>query len=179
MNANQINNVVLFIVLIWTVSLLVVPFAVPGGRLVELSGSSWAIDNYDQFSVLPAYPQVIYLIGDLTCHQIAERSYHLNNNQMAVCSRCFAIYLGIVIGMLLSIIMKIKLTGKCIVFVLFSVVPLGIDGTGQLLGYWVSTNILRILTGLLAGMGVGIALAVSIVEMQRIILIIKEDLYSD
>ena len=179
MKKSKINVLVFLLLLLWTGSLAIVPFMIPTNSIHTLSGSSWIIDNFDQFSCLNMHPKVIYLIGDITCHQIAERSYHFNDNQMAVCSRCFGIYLGILIGMGIAIIRKIDLTGKFVVIMLLSVVPLGIDGTGQLFGYWVSNNTLRLITGLLAGTGVGAAFVVSIVGVQNIIQLIKKSLYTD
>jgi uncharacterized membrane protein len=176
---DRINILVFLLILLWTVSLVIVPFMIPSSYTHNLAGSSWAIDNFNQFSPMNIYPKVVYLIGDITCHQIAERSYYFNDNQMAVCSRCFGIYLGILIGMVVALIKKINLTGKFVVIVLLSVLPLGIDGTGQLFGYWVSTNTLRLITGLLAGTCVGAAFVVSVVELQNIIHLIKKALYTN
>ena len=75
--------------------------------------------------------------------------------------------------MAIAFIRKIELTGKFVVIILLSVVPLAIDGTGQLFGYWVSNNTLRLITGLLAGTGVGAAFVVSVVEVQNIIQLAK------
>lgn len=176
MSANKITLLVFFLIISWNLSLIIVPFIIPARSVEDLTGASWAIDNLDKILSLRPHARITYLIGDITCHQIAERSYYLNNNQMAICSRCFGLYLGIMIGMMLAISRKIELTWQFVVLVVSSVVPLGIDGTGQLLGYWVSTNTLRVLTGLLAGIGVGTAFVVSVIGMQEIIKIIRKDL---
>ena len=170
---SSINILVFFLLLLWAVSLVIIPVMSPTNSIHNLSGASWAIDNSNQFSRMGIYPRVVYLIGDITCHQISKRSYYLNANQMAVCSRCFGIYIGILIGMAIAFIRKIELTGKFVVIILLSVVPLAIDGTGQLFGYWVSNNTLRLITGLLAGTGVGAAFVVSVVEVQNIIQLAK------
>jgi uncharacterized membrane protein len=179
MKKSKINILVFPLLLLWTVSLVIVPFMIPTNTIHTLSGSSWIIDNFDQYSNMNMYPKVVYSIGDMTCHQIAERSYHFNDNQMAVCSRCLGIYIGILIGMGIAIIREIYLTEKFVVIVLLSVAPLGIDGTGQLFGYWVSNNTLRLITGLFAGTGVGAAFVVSIIEVQNLIQLIKKSLYKD
>jgi hypothetical protein len=46
-----------------------------------------------------------------------------------------------------------------------ALVPIGIDGVGQLLGYWESTNLMRFITGGLCGLIVGIALGFMLREM--------------
>jgi uncharacterized membrane protein len=37
------------------------------------------------------------------------------------------------------------------VFLVLAILPLAVDGTGQLLGFWTSTNLVRFLTGFLTG----------------------------
>src|SRR5215218_11416819 len=42
----------------------------------------------------------IYNFFSYICHQISERSLHLDGHQLAVCSRCFGVYLGLLGGIL-------------------------------------------------------------------------------
>src|SRR5687767_3880949 len=37
---------------------------------------------------------VLYAVGSLICHQIPERSFHLQSFQLPVCARCFGLYAG-------------------------------------------------------------------------------------
>jgi hypothetical protein len=41
---------------------------------------------------------VLYAAGSLICHQIAERSFHLQGYQLPVCGRCFGLYVGGALG---------------------------------------------------------------------------------
>ena len=41
---------------------------------------------------------VVYAAGSLICHQIAERSFHLDGTQLPVCARCFGLYGGAAFG---------------------------------------------------------------------------------
>ena len=41
---------------------------------------------------------VLYLFGSTICHQIPERSFHVDGAQLPVCARCLGIYLGGVLG---------------------------------------------------------------------------------
>lgn len=46
---------------------------------------------------LPA-AAVIYAAGSFICHQIPERSFHIESSQLPVCARCFGIYGGVAVG---------------------------------------------------------------------------------
>ena len=41
---------------------------------------------------------VLYAAGSLICHQIPDRSFHLDSFQLPVCARCFGLYVGGSIG---------------------------------------------------------------------------------
>lgn len=101
-----------------------------------------------------------YGIGD--CLPMSTFSYSRANEvyypekaayKFPVCSRDVAIYLAMLIGMLLlPFIQRMESEDWPNRFILLvSAVPIGIDGTGQLLGFWESTNAIRILTGALIG----------------------------
>jgi uncharacterized membrane protein len=40
----------------------------------------------------------LYLFGSAICHQIPERSFHVDGAQLPVCARCLGIYLGAVLA---------------------------------------------------------------------------------
>jgi uncharacterized membrane protein len=48
-----------------------------------------------------------------------------------------------------------------------SLIPIGIDGVGQLLGFWESTNIVRVITGVIIGIMCGIAVGILIEETKN------------
>lgn len=41
---------------------------------------------------------LVYAAGSVICHQIPERSVHLDGVQLPVCARCFGMYGGLAIG---------------------------------------------------------------------------------
>jgi len=44
---------------------------------------------------LPAAPAgLLYAFGAVICHQLPERSFHIDGAQLPVCGRCFGIYAG-------------------------------------------------------------------------------------
>ncbi|PNX51737.1 MAG: hypothetical protein BV456_02085 [Thermoplasmata archaeon M8B2D] len=107
-------------------------------------------------------------MGDRLCHQKAERSFFINGNQMPFCARCTAIWLGIAIGLGFMIFYKIELNEKFVLLIILALVPIGLDGTGQLFGFWESNNIIRLITGLLVGFVCGIAIGIIIDESREI-----------
>ena len=41
---------------------------------------------------------LLYLFGSIICHQIAERSFHVDGAQLPVCARCLGLYVGAALG---------------------------------------------------------------------------------
>ena len=41
---------------------------------------------------------VLYAAGSLICHQLPDRSFHLQGSQLPVCARCFGLYAGGALG---------------------------------------------------------------------------------
>ena len=97
------------------------------------------------------YQFVFYIIG-ITCHQAPEKSFYFMNNQIPVCGRCFGIYAGLIAGLLIYPVFKnIKNTSTPSIKLLpVFILPVLIDGAFNLL----ETNIERMLTGLIFGIGV-------------------------
>ncbi len=76
--------------------------------------------------------------------------------EFAVCARDTGIYLMMLLGALAyPFVRRVDddRTPPLWLFVL-ALVPIAIDGTGQLIGLWESTNVMRLLTGGLAGLAV-------------------------
>jgi uncharacterized membrane protein len=83
------------------------------------------------------------------CHQLPERSFFLNGKQFPVCARCTGIHIGYLsFPVFLFGIFSLNLW-LCILFIL----PTVIDGLTQAFLERESTNWLRFVTGLIAGIG--------------------------
>lgn len=80
------------------------------------------------------------------CHKLPERSFFYKGKQFPICARCTGILIGYLIALLMAFFIEIPLKFS---FVLL--IPIGIDGIGQYLGKWTSTNTRRLITGILAG----------------------------
>ena len=188
------------------VSFFLAPVTVESGTVGPLEGRANAIDYYSEdgfgsygnqnavegnesgvccpafaWSEVNFYAAIIYGFGDVNCHQKAERSWEVNNNQLPVCTRDVGIFAGLFIGGVvfsrrgwnrwtvrdtcLSLLPDSMLHGvytsnrRTMVWLACGVLlclPLIADGFLQLLTSYESTNLKRILTGIPFGFGLGI-----------------------
>jgi len=153
---------------IWILLQFLAPLALHPGSVNELTGLVGLSDNENLIEDMPAPWGSIYGCGDSLCHQKEDRSFIINDNQMPFCVRCTAIWLGLAIGLAVMIFYKITLDGKFLLIIFIGLVPIGIDGVGQLFGLWESTNIVRFITGLLVGIVCGISIVLIIDEVRGI-----------
>ncbi len=148
----------------WFVLVVAAAFMVPHGMFTDLSGTTGTHDNEDLFDQVHPLPHAIYWIGDGECHQLANRSYFLNGNQMPFCARDVGLFAGVAIGFGVVTFMLIKINP---LFALAGIAPLGVDGTVQMFTDYESTNILRLATGLVAGAACALLLAHFIFALQE------------
>lgn len=80
------------------------------------------------------------------CHKLPERSFFYKGKQFPICARCTGILIGYLIAIVMAFFIEIPL-----MFSFVLLIPIGIDGIGQYLGKWTSTNIRRLITGIIAG----------------------------
>jgi uncharacterized membrane protein len=151
--------------LLWIILQFIAPLALPNNSIINLSGNVGILDNKESIEKMQFPIDFVYICGDRLCHQKVERSFFINENQMPFCSRCTAIWLGLVIGLGIMIFYKIELNNKFLILILIGIIPIAIDGVGQLLHFWESTNIIRLITGLLAGIVTGLAIGIIIEEL--------------
>lgn len=134
--------------------------------IIPIVGAPYLMATGNQ--TLQSIAGVIMLIYKTTCHQLPERTLFIFGYQMTVCARCFAIYIGALIGCLAFIPLRKKLKiWNIIYFIIFGCVPMAIDGFSQLFLFpipraidaswnliWMaeSTNELRIITGFIFGL---------------------------
>jgi|TARA_B000000557_G_scaffold142638_1_gene115814 uncharacterized membrane protein len=130
---------------------------IDNGSTGDLSGVVGKYDNRDVIEEMNFLAKFIYYVGDLNCHQLSHRSYSYNDNQMSFCARDTGIFLGLVLGFMYASRKKIVLT---LPLVIAALLPIGLDGTIQLLTDYESTNPKRLITGLIAGVATGIAIKI-------------------
>jgi uncharacterized membrane protein len=144
----KVHLTLLIIFAAWLGLSLVVPFTLPSGSVTDLSGAVGRIDNQYQIERMNPLAAAIYFMGDLNCHQIADRSFYLNGNEMPFCARDTGIFFGIVFGMVLAIVVRYR-PGLPLIAAGF--IPTALDGGLQLVTNYSSNNPLRFATGIVAG----------------------------
>ena len=111
----------------------------------------------------------IYNFFSYICHQISERSLHLDGHQLAVCSRCFGVYLGLLGGILAyplwRSIDEIEPLPRFWLF--FSLVPITIDWSLTIFGVWENTHASRFITGFVLGATCATFIVPALVEIVR------------
>jgi uncharacterized membrane protein len=155
-----------FITLVWVMMNVTAPLTLPAGSVRDLSGSVGIVDNANQTAKMNPYARWIYESGDINCHQKASRSLFINGNEMPYCSRCLGIFIGLMLGAMFSLYIILDLK---VWYIIGALAPMGVDGVGQLLGFWESTNALRLVTGGLAGFITGIALGYMFYVLETVI----------
>lgn len=155
--------------LLWVLLQFFAPLVLPHNSVDDLSGATGLSDNEEVIDTMTGPWDSVYSTGDRLCHQKTERSLFINGNQMPFCSRCTAIWLGLAIGLGFIVFFIIKLNEKFVFILIAGIVPIGVDGVGQLLGFWESANLTRIITGLMVGIVCGVAIGVIIDEVREMV----------
>lgn len=83
------------------------------------------------------------------CHRMPERSFFYKGKQFPVCARCT----GMLIGYLSIFLFFIHLIRINIWWAIFLNLPAYIDGMTQAMGWRESNNLLRLITGIMSGIG--------------------------
>lgn len=90
-----------------------------------------------------------YAVFAPVCHQIPDRCFVLNGHPLAVCGRCLGIYVGFAVGLGLYPFVRgfsrISLPPARLFLLL--TLPMALDGTAGILGFWRSPIGLRFATG--------------------------------
>ncbi len=100
--------------------------------------------------------ELMQRMGSAVCHRLAERSFILEEMQMPLCARCTGIYIGAFFAFCFFVWKNRLQAGKPFsvaqaILTGLAIVPVGVDGVGSYLGFWESSQLMRILTGTLVG----------------------------
>lgn len=104
------------------------------------------------------------------CHGIPERCIYVWGVPMPICARCTAIYAGLILSFVVFLILPRMKESMARMVLYAALVPMAVDGLTQLTGLRLSTNSLRVETGLLAGVAFGVW-ALSAIENHEIVTI--------
>ncbi len=87
------------------------------------------------------------------CHRRSDRSFHFHGHQFPVCARCTGFYISIFAYVIYAYLIPITYTMNLLIFGLILLIPCFIDGFTQLIELRESNNYLRLITGLMGGIG--------------------------
>ena len=131
---------------------LLSPLTLSSGSVPGLDGSIGSVDNWDELQSMPPLQRLVYAVGDLNCHQQADRSFFLNNNQLPVCARDLGILSGLIMGLAAYLFVRRPVRWALLLLLL---IPMALDGGAQALTSYESSNLIRAATGCLAGLSLG------------------------
>ncbi|HKZ48518.1 MAG TPA: DUF2085 domain-containing protein [Thermoplasmata archaeon] len=167
--------------LVWTASIFLAPMTLPPGTFAMTTGRANVVDHWDIWMrpEVNWFARVVYVLGDAECHQLWYRSFWINGNQMPVDARDTSLFLFGTLGLFWAMLAPAAGTASkgvanafpprvrrwaerlgfvwfTAVFVFLALFPLALDGFTQLFGWRESTNLLRVLTGIPAGLVLGL-----------------------
>jgi uncharacterized membrane protein len=125
--------------------------------LVAAAAAAPVLEFWRSPAAEPLYGLLAYL-----CHQRPSRSWLLLGSNLGLCARTFSLFAAFaLVGAWLATPRAIEATWRRprAPFCLGLLLPLVVDGAGQLTGLWTSTNTLRAATGVMAGLGLALVLA--------------------
>ena len=110
--------------------------------------------------VSTAFADALMAAFDPVCHQLFDRSPHVDGTPFAVCHRCFGAYVGLAAGSLVFTLTRGRSLMAWSPFLLLTMAALPgvIDWSGDVLGLWTNTPISRLLTGGWFGVWAGMLL---------------------
>ena len=139
----------LLVVFLWAAAIVAAPVAKANG-LVSVSSP-------------------LYHFFSFICHQISERSFRVEGEQFAVCSRCFGVYFGLLFGFaiypLWRNILEIEPLPRFWLFL--SLIPISVDWSLTIFGIWENTHLSRFVTGLILGVACATYIVPALVEITR------------
>lgn len=148
--------------------LVLSPFLVEEATLDLGSEGSVGEEDHDGTisNINNSLARAIYRFGDRYCHQKDHRSWSLNRNQMPVCARDVGLFIGIFMGCVFGASFR---KGIKIFVLLLLLAPMAIDGGLQSLTSYESFNLLRLITGMIGGFGVGAYVNGSLIHTVRLL----------
>ena len=139
----------LLVVFLWAAAIVAAPVAKANG-LVSVSSP-------------------LYHFFSFICHQISERSFRVEGEQFAVCSRCFGVYFGLLFGFAIYPLWRniVEIEPLPRVWLFLSLIPISVDWSLTIFGIWENTHLSRFVTGLILGVACATYIVPALVEITR------------
>ncbi len=113
----------------------------------------------------------IYKFFSFICHQIPARSIHFHGHVLAVCSRCFGVYLGLLFGFVgYPFFRRIGETEPLPrIWLFLAMIPMAVDWLLGFFEIWENTHLSRFLTGAILGTACAIFIIPALVEIFQLL----------
>lgn len=101
------------------------------------------------------------------CHQMADRSFHINGHSLAVCHRCYGMYAGMWLASIVTAfqVYRMRISSRMSrILIVGALLPPGIDWFGDVVGLWTNSMPSRVITGAIFGLVAGLLLTRAMVE---------------
>jgi len=140
-----------FVVFFWLFLILLAPFA--------------ATNNLQNIS------NPLYRFFSFVCHQIPERSFHIENHAFAVCARCFGVYFGLFAGLIAYPVFRPVENLKPLrrVWLFAAMLPMALDFSLDFFGVWTNTHWSRFVSGAILGAACAVFVLPALVEIAQIL----------
>ena len=109
----------------------------------------------------------IYVVGSIICHQLPERSFFVDGQQLPVCARCTGLYASALAGLATWLVVKLSRGWRRIVvtprtalaMVAIASAPTALSLLTGVLGLWDGSNVTRALLAVPLGLAAGVVVA--------------------
>ena len=160
--ASRAYLLVLSLVVIWTAGALIAPIGIAHGWV---SADQSPVIRADGHFLPDLLAVILHAAYGKVCHQMPERSLWIQGHPMAVCARCFGIYLGYLAGLLVYPLAynRLDMGLPRRRWLILALLPISIDFLGGYLGLFENTLASRTATGLIAGIACAIYTAAGLI----------------
>lgn len=120
---------------------------------------------------IPNIAEPLYTFFSYICHQLDARSLHVFDEPFGVCSRCFGVYFGLVLGFAIYPLWRRveNIDPLPRVWLFAALVPAAIDWSLTIFGIWENTHLSRTITGAILGFACATYIIPAAIEAVRLI----------
>ena len=109
----------------------------------------------------------IYAMGSVICHQLPDRSFFINGQQLPVCARCTGLYLSAGAGVCVWLVVKVARgwrpvtvpPRRALAVLAITAVPTVVSFASGVLGVWDGSNVTRAMLAVPLGLTAGAIVA--------------------
>lgn len=151
--AFRIWSVVLTFVALWVLAILLAPIAAANG--------------------VNSVSEPVYGFFSHICHQLPSRSFHILGHEFGVCSRCFGVYSGLLLGLAIYPLFRSmsEVAPLPRIWLILAIVPMAVDWSLGAFDIWENTFFTRFTTGSILGFACAVFIVPALVELAQMFLL--------